>query len=67
MTPAEIIQELFEARKCNGMLQSELGKIAGYNQTTFSRAETGQRAPNLRLMCDWAEALGYELVVRPKS
>jgi transcriptional regulator with XRE-family HTH domain len=67
MTQEEIIQKLFEARVCKRMSQNDLGEASGYNRSQVVRAELGQSTPSLRMACNWAEALGLEIVVRPKE
>ena len=38
------------AREGLGISQGELGKLAGFNQTTISLIETGKRLPNLKTL-----------------
>lgn len=67
MTQEEIIQELFKARVTNRMSQTDLGVVAGYNRSQVARTELGHITPRLGMVCDLADALGLEIVVRPKE
>jgi transcriptional regulator with XRE-family HTH domain len=67
MTQEEIIRKLFEARVCKRMSQNDLGEASGYNRSQVVRAELGQITPKLGMVCDLADALGLEIVVRPKE
>lgn len=62
-----ITRELFKIRVGNRIAQVDLAEAAGYSPSTLSKLELGKRTPNIQLVCDWANALGYELVLRPKS
>ena len=67
MTQEEIIQELFKARVTNRISQFDLGLAAGYNPSQILRTERGHITPRLGMVCDIADALGLEIVVRPKE
>jgi predicted transcriptional regulator len=67
MTQEEIIQELFKARVTSRMTQVDLGVVAGYHESQILRTERGKIAPKLGMVCDLADALGLEIVVRPKG
>jgi predicted transcriptional regulator len=67
MTQEEIIQELFKARVTSRMSQVDLGMMAGYHESQILRTERGKIAPKLAMVCDLADALGLEVVLRPKE
>jgi transcriptional regulator with XRE-family HTH domain len=67
MNQREIIDKLFKARVSNRISQLTLSEDLGYHFTLIQRAEKGNRTPRLQEACDWAEALGLEIVVRPKE
>lgn len=67
-TPKKIIEELRKARVNSGMAQVDLSCASGYDRVTIARYESGYRVPpQLQMICNWAEALGYELTLRPKT
>lgn len=67
MTHEEIIQKLFEARVSNRISQIDLGVAAGYDRSQIIRTERGHITPRLGMVCDLGDALGLEIVVRPKE
>ena len=60
-----IIQQLRHLRICQGMSQEELSKKAGYWPSTVGRWEQGRNNANDKALTDLAQALGYEIVLRP--
>jgi transcriptional regulator with XRE-family HTH domain len=65
--PKDIIEELRRARGNQGIAQFDLAEVSGYDRGTIAKYETGRGTPSLRMACNWAEALGLEIVVRPKE
>lgn len=66
--PRDIIEELRIWRKQHLINQHDLAERVGYDRTTIARYEAGNLVPNqLHMFCNWAEALGLEIVVRPKK
>lgn len=61
MTPNPIISQLRHIRREQLITQEQLGKKAGYDRTAIIRCERGQHLPLFETVCNWAEALGYEL------
>lgn len=61
-----VVAELRRIRRSRDILQRELAELTGYSRVTISQWEKGRKAPNLRQLQDWAQALGYtiELVKR---
>ena len=54
-------------RVAAGLSQAELGQRIGLNQATISRIERGQQEPTLGQLQRIADALGYELDLKPKA
>lgn len=62
-----IVAQLQQIREEAGVSQTEIGRRLG--MTTYSNCseyERGVMSPNLRAVRAWAEALGYDLVLRKK-
>ena len=65
--PKDIIEELRRIRVNSGLAQFDLSEVSGYNRTTIANYESGNRIPGqLQLLCNWAEALGHDLVLVKK-
>ncbi|MEH2539453.1 MULTISPECIES: helix-turn-helix domain-containing protein [unclassified Bradyrhizobium] len=63
-----ILTSLRDIRKANNISQESLAVSIGMNsQSGISGLERGIRSPTLATLTIWAEALGYELVLRPKQ
>lgn len=62
-----IMQQLRQLRICQGMSQEALSQKAGYWRGTVGRWENGQNNANDKALTDLAQALGYEIVLRPKQ
>jgi transcriptional regulator with XRE-family HTH domain len=64
--PKDIIEELRRARVNQRIAQFDLAETSGYDRTTIANYETGRRVPQqLQMLCNWAEALGQDLVLKP--
>jgi transcriptional regulator with XRE-family HTH domain len=66
VTAPEIITQMRARRLDLKLSQLTVADRAGYSATMVSLWETGSRAPGLRALIDWAEALGFEIKVAPK-
>lgn len=64
--PKDIVEVLRRTRVNSGVAQFDLSEAAGYNRGTIAKYETGRGTPSLHMACNWAEALGYELVLVKK-
>ncbi len=65
--PRDIIEELRRIRVNGRIAQFDLSETSGYNRTTIANYETGRRVPQqLQMLCNWAEALGHDLVLMPR-
>jgi DNA-binding transcriptional regulator YiaG len=59
--------DLREARIAQGVSQEKLAQRLLICCQTLSRWERGYRRANFLGVCDWANALGYEIVLRKKE
>lgn len=63
-----ILDDLRNARIEQNLSQQDLVLKLGMNsQSGFSRIERGFHSPTLVTLSNWADALGYELMLRPKT
>ena len=60
----ETARELIAARTSAGMTQGEVAARMGTTQSVVARLESGRRAPSLRTVQRYAEAVGARAVVR---
>lgn len=60
----ETARELIAARAKAGLTQGEVAERMGTTQSVIARLESGQRAPSLRTVQRYAEAVGARAVVR---
>lgn len=65
--PHPIVQELRRIRRDSKLSQGALANTIGINQNSIAYRETGRVSPLLSHLSAWAEALGYELALRPKD
>lgn len=63
----KIFRELRTAREAQNLTRPQLSEMVGYHWTLIGRWENGEAVPSLRRLLDWAEALGFELVLKPRS
>jgi len=63
----ELVEQLRRLRKESGHNQHTFAEMTGYCRTQIALYETGKRTPNLIVATDFAEALGYELVLKLKD
>ena len=59
------VQALTELRRRRGLSQGQVAHTAGFRQPQLSQWEKGRHTPGLRMLADWAAALGCRLVVAP--
>jgi len=65
--PKDIIEELRKARRELAVNQHDLALHVGYDRATIARYEAGSHQPeHLHMLCNWAEALGYDLALVKK-
>ena len=61
-----MMEILKEIRRANNLTQAELGNRAGYSRFQIAEWERGAHDPRINAVSNISEALGYELVLRPK-
>lgn len=65
--PGDLIDQLRRIRVNSGVAQFDLAETAGYNRSTIARYEAGGYVTEpLHMLCNWAEALGYDLALVKK-
>lgn len=60
-----LIRQLRAKRENRKMSRATVGKRAGYHENQILGWELGKTNPDLRFFCEWAQALGFELILRP--
>jgi len=61
-------RELAEARKRKNITQVQIQELTGLTQQMISRIETNTEiSPSLKNLMIYANAIGYELTLQPKS
>jgi DNA-binding XRE family transcriptional regulator len=61
-------RELAEARKRKNMTQVQIKELTGLTQQVISRIETNTDiSPSLKNLMVYANAIGYELTLQPKT
>lgn len=63
----ELIRQLVALRKEQELSQGELASKMHKSQQSVSRVENNEINPSLRVVCNMAHALGYELKLVPKT
>lgn len=66
MTLDPIVRQLVDLREAKGLSRTAVAEKAGIARTTLTQAETGRNGVNLSTLRLWADALGADLVLRPK-
>lgn len=65
---SNILDDLRSARLKRNISQEDLASQLGLqSQSGFSRLERGFHSPTLVTLSNWANALGYEVALRPKT
>jgi len=65
--PADLKNQLVEARQRKGWSQAELGSRLGLPQPHISAIESGKVTPRLRTLVDLVRVLDYDLLLVPRS
>lgn len=64
VTPREeVVRQLKEARKSEGMTQEHLAELVGTKKSNISRLESGRYNPSLDFLVKVADGLGKEIAV----
>jgi DNA-binding phage protein len=66
MNESEIREELVRAIRASDLPPARIASTAGLNRSVLSRLLSGERGLSLASAAALAEALGMELVLRPK-
>ncbi len=66
-TPSYILKLLREERIRNQMSLEALSLLTGYNFNSLQRWENGRVTPSVNAVVDYANALGFDLVLRKKE
>lgn len=62
-----IAEELVKARIARGLSRHRLAALLGYEDNTVMRWELGRASPTLVMVQNWADGLGYELLLVKKG
>lgn len=62
-----VIQELVMERRAWQLDQEEFAERIGMSRTSMCNFERGLGHPSLLTLSEWADALGFEVVLRRKS
>ncbi len=62
-----LIGELREIRKSQRLSQDAVGAAIGKVATAMTAYESGQHSPKIDTLCQWADTLGYDVVLKPKD
>lgn len=65
--PSPIIDNLTQTRLAWQLSNRDIARRVGVSHRTLRYAELDQVDPGISKVARWADALGYELVLRPKS
>jgi transcriptional regulator with XRE-family HTH domain len=65
--PNEIVDKLRTLRVSGKFSQEDISEYAGCSRAHMMRVEALRKYPRLDMVCTWAEAVGYELVLMPKE
>lgn len=64
---SDLIKQLRKIRRDQELSQEAVAAAAALDKGHISQLEVGRRVPNLSTLTSWANALGYELTLRPKE
>lgn len=57
----QLIHEITSLRKEQNISQNKLAELTGNKQQAISRIEKNEHSPSLKLFCNMANALGYDI------
>ena len=63
---ARIIEQLRQARESRGRTRAQVADLCGYHLNQILAWELGKAIPAFNRFCDWASALGFDVVLQPK-
>lgn len=62
-----IITQLRMERRTREISQDSMAAMTGYHRVQIVQYENGYNSPKLETVSNWAEALGYELVLKKRG
>lgn len=62
-----LVERLVRIRMGWSMPVVEIAKRCGLAENSFYMIETGYREPTFKMLVRWADVLGYDLSLKPKS
>lgn len=63
----EVVRQLKEVRKAEGMTQERLAELVGTKKSNISRLESGRYNPSLDFLVKVADGLGKQISVKVMS
>ena len=60
----EVVRQLKEVRKAEGMTQEHLAELVGTKKSNISRLESGRYNPSLDFLVKVADGLGRQITVK---
>lgn len=63
----EVVRQLKEVRKAEGMTQEHLAELVGTKKSNISRLESGRYNPSLDFLVKVADGLGKQITVKVMS
>ena len=67
MKSTELINALIKVAPLMGLSRKELCALTGYNSEVVGSWITGKKRPTLDQYVDWANALGYDVLIKRKG
>ena len=64
---AEVVRQLKEVRKAEGITQEHLAELVGTKKSNISRLESGRYNPSLDFLVKVADGLGKQITVKVMS
>lgn len=62
-----VIRKLRAERRSREISQSQLARDLGYNRTTIEHTESCKHSPSFNFVVNYADYLGYDLVLLPRK
>jgi transcriptional regulator with XRE-family HTH domain len=63
----KIVGELRQRRIEQRISQEAVGAALGLNRNAILKYEMGWMSPKIKMLCDWADFIGYEIVLQKKQ
>jgi transcriptional regulator with XRE-family HTH domain len=62
-----IIEQLRRERRAREITQEVVAHLSGYDRVQINQYELGKTSPRLDTISNWADVLGFQLVLQPKE